>query len=344
MGISVIGIRYACWIVGGILATMAGAFLAFSVGLFADNMSSSRGFIALALVLFARWNPVRALLGAFLFGIADSVQLQLQASSVDIPYQLLVLLPYVLTILIMAISAKFNFVNPSVIGVHIQEKARRCNNRVRQKVKLLQFGREHKIALAALLILLCIMVCFVLFTPENNSVVVYYLAQDIKVPIFIENVNRIDRYYLYDSLYQVAIWQEGELVPIVFTPFDYVGMRYSLLSDISIADIYNATYHTYDNVLQGVKYQLRKDYIFKKYNEYFGRLPSKEEFCLEMDKLIQKVQLDQLDTRLKHYPEAIYFSILQKKESLSLSEKFSIKSLLSLGAAPSEIIDVFCNR
>lgn len=215
---------------------------------------------------------------------------------------------------------------------------------MRQKVKLLQFGREHKIALAALLILLCIMVCFVLFTPENNSVVVYYLAQDIKVPIFIENVNRIDRYYLYDSLYQVAIWQEGELVPIVFTPFDYVGMRYSLLSDISIADIYNATYHTYDNVLQGVKYQLRKDYIFKKYNEYFGRLPSKEEFCLEMDKLIQKVQLDQLDTRLKHYPEAIYFSILQKKESLSLSEKFSIKSLLSLGAAPSEIIDVFCNR
>lgn len=117
MGISVIGIRYACWIVGGILATMAGTFLAFSVGLFADNMSSSRGFIALALVLFARWNPVRALLGAFLFGIADSVQLQLQASSVDIPYQLLVLLPYVLTILIMAISAKFNFVNPSVIGV-----------------------------------------------------------------------------------------------------------------------------------------------------------------------------------------------------------------------------------
>ena len=121
-------------------------------------------------------------------------------------------------------------------------------------------------------------------------------------------------------------------------------MRFSLLSGISIADIYNATYHTYDNVLQGVKYQLRKDYIFEKYNEYFGRLPSKEEFCLEMDKLIQKVQLDQLDTRLKHYPEAIYFSILQKKESLSLSEKFAIKSLLSLGAAPSEIIDVFCNR
>lgn len=215
---------------------------------------------------------------------------------------------------------------------------------MRQKVKLLQFGREHKIALAALLILLCIMVCFVLFTPENNSVVVYYQAQDIKVPIFIENVNRIDRYYLYDSLYQVAIWQEGELVPIVFTSFDYVGMRFSLLSGISIADIYNATYHTYDNVLQGVKYQLRKDYIFEKYNEYFGRLPSKEEFCLEMDKLIQKVQLDQLDTRLKHYPEAIYFSVLQKKESLSLSEKFAIKSLLSLGAAPSEIIDVFCNR
>ena len=117
MGISVTGIRFACWIIGGVLSFIAGAFLAFNVGLFADNMSASRGFIALALVLFARWSPVRALLGSLLFGFADSVQLQLQASSVDIPYQLLVLLPYVLTILIMAISARFNFVNPSVIGV-----------------------------------------------------------------------------------------------------------------------------------------------------------------------------------------------------------------------------------
>lgn len=117
MGISVVGIRFVCWIIGGVLATLAGAFLSFSVGLFADGMSSSRGFIALALVLFSRWNPFRALFGAFLFGIADSIQLQLQAASVNIPYQLLVLLPYVLTILIMAFSAKFNFVNPAVIGV-----------------------------------------------------------------------------------------------------------------------------------------------------------------------------------------------------------------------------------
>lgn len=117
MGISVAGIRYACWVIGATFATLSGLYLAFNVGLFADGMSASRGFIALALVLFARWKPINALYGALLFGLADSVQIWLQALNVNIPYQLLVMFPYILTILIMAVAARLRFVNPSLIGV-----------------------------------------------------------------------------------------------------------------------------------------------------------------------------------------------------------------------------------
>ncbi|MEG1525098.1 MAG: ABC transporter permease [Clostridia bacterium] len=117
MGIDVNKIRYWMWIVGAVLAFLAGAYLTLSIGMFSDGMSSNRGYIAIALVVFARWKPSNALLGSFIFGFADAIQLRLQALSFDIPYQFLVMLPYILTILALVIAAKSRYVNPSVIGV-----------------------------------------------------------------------------------------------------------------------------------------------------------------------------------------------------------------------------------
>lgn len=117
MGIDVIKLRYTMWALGAALAGLAGAYLTLNMGMFSDGMSSNRGYIAIALVVFARWKPWNALFGAFVFGFADALQLRLQALSLNIPYQFLVMMPYLLTILVLVIIAKFRFTNPSVIGV-----------------------------------------------------------------------------------------------------------------------------------------------------------------------------------------------------------------------------------
>lgn len=117
MGIDVIKLRYVMWAVGAAFAGLAGAYLTLNMGMFSDGMSSNRGYIAIALVVFARWKPWNALLGAFVFGFADALQLRLQALSLNIPYQFMVMMPYVLTILALVILAKSRFTNPSVIGV-----------------------------------------------------------------------------------------------------------------------------------------------------------------------------------------------------------------------------------
>jgi simple sugar transport system permease protein len=84
------------------LAGLGGAFLTLaSAGLFVPQISGGRGWIAIALVIFGNWNPTRILLGALFFGLLDSFQLQLQAVGVALPYQLLLTLPYVLTILVL---------------------------------------------------------------------------------------------------------------------------------------------------------------------------------------------------------------------------------------------------
>ena len=82
---------------------MAGAFLSMShTNSFAEYMTSGCGFIALAIVIFGRWNPFGALAAALLFGFADAAQFQLQAKLGTQYYPLLLALPYVLTILTLA--------------------------------------------------------------------------------------------------------------------------------------------------------------------------------------------------------------------------------------------------
>jgi Uncharacterized ABC-type transport system, permease component len=110
-GINVALVRYLCVMIGGAFAGLGGAFL--SIGFmnsFLDGMVAGRGFIAVAVVIFARWNPYRALGAALLFGGASALQMRLQAIGVPIPLQFLLALPYVLTILVLlSVSKKAEF-------------------------------------------------------------------------------------------------------------------------------------------------------------------------------------------------------------------------------------------
>jgi len=100
VGINVYGIRYVCVVIGGLLSGLGGAFMLLSQrNMFTENMTAGRGFIALAAGIFGKWNPVGVMLATLLFGTADALQLRLQGLGVRIPYQFLLMLPYLLTII-----------------------------------------------------------------------------------------------------------------------------------------------------------------------------------------------------------------------------------------------------
>ncbi len=105
LGESVDRIRYQCLIVGGALAGLAGAFLTVGqANMFVDNITAGRGFIAIALVYFGRWSPWGILAGSLLFSMADSFQSMIQVLGIKFPYELAIILPYLVTIVALAFS------------------------------------------------------------------------------------------------------------------------------------------------------------------------------------------------------------------------------------------------
>jgi simple sugar transport system permease protein len=107
-GLNVSAIRYAATLIGTALAGLGGAVLTtIQLRMFREGITGGRGWIAVALVIFARWQPKLALVGALLFGLADSIQYRIQAlSQVErgmgtIPYEFLLMLPYVLTLVVL---------------------------------------------------------------------------------------------------------------------------------------------------------------------------------------------------------------------------------------------------
>ncbi len=102
MGIDVSRTRYLYTIVGGMLVALGGAHLslAYTKG-WAENITGGRGWIAIALVIFAMWDPLRAVIGALLFGGINAIQFRMQAAGTTIPAALLNMLPYIITILVL---------------------------------------------------------------------------------------------------------------------------------------------------------------------------------------------------------------------------------------------------
>ncbi|MDA8411761.1 MAG: ABC transporter permease, partial [Treponema sp.] len=106
LGISVVGIRYFAVCLGSVLAGVAGASLSISLlNLFQDNLTSGQGFIAVALVYFGGWSPIGVLAGSLLFSVVNSIQLWMQVLGVNLPASVAVMLPYILTILALMLSA-----------------------------------------------------------------------------------------------------------------------------------------------------------------------------------------------------------------------------------------------
>lgn len=107
LGVHVTKVRYGCVIFGGAMAGLGGAYLSLaSAPMWVEQMSGGRGWIALALVIFARWNPALAPVGAYLFGGADALQLRLQAVGSAVPAFFLIMLPYILTIVILVLASR----------------------------------------------------------------------------------------------------------------------------------------------------------------------------------------------------------------------------------------------
>ena len=105
LGVSVAGVRYFTIILGGILSGLGGASLSIALlNVFQLNMTAGLGFIAVALVYFGGWRPWGALAGALLFSMVNGLQLWIQVLGIPIPSELAVMMPYILTILVLALS------------------------------------------------------------------------------------------------------------------------------------------------------------------------------------------------------------------------------------------------
>ena len=100
VGISVYKIRYISVILSGMYAGLGGAYLtAVTLPSFSNNMSAGRGFMAMAAMIFGKWNPIGAILASLLFAFGQAFADVIKASNFPIPQQFLTMIPYVLTLL-----------------------------------------------------------------------------------------------------------------------------------------------------------------------------------------------------------------------------------------------------
>lgn len=107
MGVNVPRTRYLSMTICGILAGLGGSFLSvITLNRFVDNITASRGFIALALVIFGRWNPIAVFFSSLFFGTADALQLRLQAVGLEVPFHLMLMVPYLLTVIVMIATSR----------------------------------------------------------------------------------------------------------------------------------------------------------------------------------------------------------------------------------------------
>jgi simple sugar transport system permease protein len=123
-GLNVLRLRYPAVILGCVLISLGGATLVASTsGGFVLGITAGRGFIALAVVVLVQWKPLLAVLGALLFGVAQSLQFQAQSLGplADIPSEFILMLPYLVTILAVVIARGSRY--PAAVGVPFRRHA-----------------------------------------------------------------------------------------------------------------------------------------------------------------------------------------------------------------------------
>ena len=108
-GINVIAARFLAVVVGGAFCGLAGGYLALASSfIWVEGMVAGRGWIAIGLVIFARWNPRQAILGALLFGAIEALIPRVQATGMDVPIYLMMMLPYLTTLGVRVVASKFD--------------------------------------------------------------------------------------------------------------------------------------------------------------------------------------------------------------------------------------------
>ena len=117
-GINVMRYRFLAVLFGGMMAGLAGSFITLaSVGIFVADITSGRGWLAIAIVIFGDWKPVKILWASLFFGFIDALQMQLQALGIQLPFQLFLAMPYILTTVAVFLARKRSGA-PFALGVH----------------------------------------------------------------------------------------------------------------------------------------------------------------------------------------------------------------------------------
>jgi simple sugar transport system permease protein len=124
LGINVRRWRYIATIVGGLLIGMAGAYLPMMyTGTFTEGMVKGRGWIAIALTFFGGWSPLPIFLGSLFFAAIEVLAYRVQVAGVAIPYQFLLMLPYIATLVVMMFAFKRSR-NPAFLGQNYDRERR----------------------------------------------------------------------------------------------------------------------------------------------------------------------------------------------------------------------------
>jgi len=118
VGIDVIKVRYASVLFSGVLMGIAGTFLSIAQSSsFGEGMTAGRGFIAMAVIILGKWNPAGALGGALVFGAASALQMFFQTLGVEVPTNLIMMVPYVATVIAVLLLSRHKVGAPRSLGV-----------------------------------------------------------------------------------------------------------------------------------------------------------------------------------------------------------------------------------
>lgn len=121
LGIGVMRVRWIAVGVCGMLAGIGGGQLALAgLGFFTQNMTAGRGFIGIAAVIFGRWRPLGTAAAILLFALADGLQIRAQALGIDIPFQFLGMLPYIVTLVALALLRRMR--PPSALAINYERE------------------------------------------------------------------------------------------------------------------------------------------------------------------------------------------------------------------------------